>query len=84
MASCEAILSKLISAPFETLKIRTQVGPELLGGLPPLTLWTAFSGNTLNSVRYFPTQALNFAFKGKGWDVIRSCSNAVSFESYLM
>jgi len=66
-----AAISKTLNAPFERVKLirQTNVGKykgvwDCLYQLPkqegPLAYWR---GNGTNVLRYFPTQALNFAFK---------------------
>lgn len=71
-----ASISKTINAPIERVKIILQTQhlkpPELrYNGIVdafvriPRTegFWSLWRGNTTNVIRYFPTQALNFAFK---------------------
>lgn len=70
-------ISKTVAAPAERMKLLMQtqsvnakVGAEYKGVMDCLTrtiksdgFWSLWRGNWANVVRYFPTQALNFAFK---------------------
>eukprot|EP01129_Flabellula_baltica_P015650 TRINITY_DN8047_c0_g1_i1.p1 TRINITY_DN8047_c0_g1~~TRINITY_DN8047_c0_g1_i1.p1 ORF type:complete len:298 (+),score=80.45 TRINITY_DN8047_c0_g1_i1:45-938(+) len=67
-----ASIAKTINSPLEVAKLIRQTQPERFNGIVELltklpreegikALW---AGNGTNVLRYFPTQALNFAFKG--------------------
>jgi solute carrier family 25 (adenine nucleotide translocator) protein 4/5/6/31 len=74
-----AVTSKTIAAPIERIKLLLQNQGESKAGTKPYTgigdclvripaeqgVLSFWRGNVANCVRYFPTQALNFAFKAK-------------------
>jgi|TARA_B110000208_G_scaffold183328_1_gene235924 solute carrier family 25 (adenine nucleotide translocator) protein 4/5/6/31 len=74
-----AVGSKTIAAPIERIKLLLQNQGEAKGNTKPYTgimdaatripaeqgIASFWRGNLANCVRYFPTQALNFAFKSK-------------------
>jgi len=74
-----AVGSKTIAAPIERIKLLLQNQGESKAGTKPYTgivdamtripseqgIMSFWRGNLANCVRYFPTQALNFAFKAK-------------------
>ncbi|CAB4278231.1 unnamed protein product [Prunus armeniaca] len=71
MGGVSAAVSKTAAAPIERVKLLIQNQDEMIKGIGDcfsrtmkdegmVALWR---GNTANVIRYFPTQALNFAFK---------------------
>jgi len=66
-----ASIAKTINSPLEVAKLIRQTQPERFSGLTQLLIQlpkeegikALWAGNFTNVMRYFPTQALNFAFK---------------------
>lgn len=66
-----ASISKTVNSPFEVAKLILQTQPGRFAGLRDLLtrlpaqegITALWRGNGVNVLRYFPTQALNFAFK---------------------
>jgi solute carrier family 25 (adenine nucleotide translocator) protein 4/5/6/31 len=66
-----ASVAKTINSPLEVAKLIRQTQPERFSGLTQLLIQlprqegikALWAGNFTNVMRYFPTQALNFAFK---------------------
>merc|ERR1712125_148742 len=67
-----AAISKTAAAPIERIKLMVQNQDEMIkagrldrpyNGVVDEGLTSLWRGNTANVIRYFPTQALNFAFK---------------------
>lgn len=66
-----ASISKTLNAPLERVKLINQTNPGRYKGLVDCLvslpkeegIFAYWRGNGTNVIRYFPTQALNFAFK---------------------
>jgi solute carrier family 25 (adenine nucleotide translocator) protein 4/5/6/31 len=73
-----ASIAKTINSPLEVAKLIRQTQPERFSGLTQLLIQlpkeegikALWAGNFTNVLRYFPTQALNFAFKGTYKDAL--------------
>jgi len=73
-----ASIAKTINSPLEVAKLIRQTQPERYGGLIELMtklpkeegIKAFWAGNFTNVMRYFPTQALNFAFKDTYKDLL--------------
>jgi solute carrier family 25 (adenine nucleotide translocator) protein 4/5/6/31 len=73
-----ASIAKTINSPLEVAKLIRQTQPERYGGLVELLtklpqeegIKAFWAGNFTNVMRYFPTQALNFAFKDTYKDML--------------
>ncbi|KAL7415325.1 mitochondrial carrier domain-containing protein [Mrakia frigida] len=87
MGGIAASISKTAAAPIERVKLLVQVRPQEFNGIVStftktyqtegmLAFWR---GNGANVIRYFPTQALNFAFK----DYFKSLFGFKKSEGYL-
>ncbi|KAG2717363.1 hypothetical protein I3760_03G171800 [Carya illinoinensis] len=80
MGGVSAAVSKTAAAPIERVKLLIQHQDEMIktGRLrePYKGIAECFAGNTANVIRYFPTQALNFAFK----DYFKRLFNFKKFE----
>lgn len=71
MGGTAASISKTVAAPIERVKLLVQVRPQEFKGIVSTFskvyqtegLASFWRGNGTNVLRYFPTQALNFAFK---------------------
>jgi len=83
-----ASIAKTINSPLEVAKLIRQTQPERYAGLVELMtklpkeegIKAFWAGNFTNVMRYFPTQALNFAFKDTYKDMLTP--NGVKFNAW--